>query len=379
MKTPCYRFIVLLAVASSIMFPHKAFSWGLEGHRAVNQYGIRTLPLSMQRFKDIDYYFADHASDVDRRKVTDAEETYRQFIELERYPEFFNKTMPATLLDLQKKYGETNVRQNGYLPYLIYQMYDSVTQTMKLRDWKATLRAVADLGHYIGDLTMPLNTTMNYDGQFTKNNGIKWRYEIEMMNRYYHQLDFRRIEVAKLDNPMNDIFTLLAKSFSRVPVLLRADTIALKSAKGKYNSTYYSIFWKETAKPTNELMQDGVNLFANLLYTAWLQAGGVKLKWPDETATTHAGKEKEPEFLEQNYPNPFNPKTTIKYTVPGDLFVRLAVFNLFGQEIEVLHEGRQSEGKYECSFNGERLPGGVYFVRLQLNDKTETRKMILAK
>lgn len=374
-----FRNIFFLLTIVVVGVPFVAEAWGLDGHRVVNQYGIRTLPLSMQRFRDIDYYFADHASDVDRRKVTDAEETYRQFIELERYPEFFNKTMPMTLLDLQKKYSESKVRQNGYLPYVIYQLYDSITQTMKRRDWTATLRAVSDLGHYVGDLTMPLNTTMNYDGQLTKNNGIKWRYEIELMNRYYLQLDFKRIEVKKLDKPMVEIFNLLAKSFSRVPILLKADTLALKSAKGKYNSLYYTAFWKETAKTTNELMQDGVNLFANLLYTAWLNAGGTKLKWPDEIESEHVERRKEPEFLEQNYPNPFNPKTTIKYTVPGDVFVRLAVFNLFGQEIEVLHEGRQSEGKYECTFNGEHLPGGVYFIRLQLNDKTETRKMILAK
>jgi hypothetical protein len=378
MITLRYRSIFILPMVF-IIVSHRASSWGLEGHRAINQHGIRTLPLSMQRFKDIDYYFADHASDVDRRKGTDAEETYRQFIELERYPEFFTKQMPSALLDLQKKYSENTVRQNGYLPYLIYQLYDSVTQTMKRRDWKATLKVVSDLGHYIGDLTMPLNTTMNYDGQLTKNNGIKWRYEIEMMNRYYLQLDFRRIDVRKLDNPMDEIFTLLGKSFSRVPVLLRVDTAALRTAKGKYNSAYYSAFWKETAKPTNELMQDGVNLFANLLYTAWLNAGGVKLKWHDEEESVHAGTEKEPEFLGQNYPNPFNPKTTIPYMVPGDMFVRLAVFNLFGQEIEILHEGRQGEGRYECTFNGDRLPGGVYFVRLQLNGKTETRKMILTR
>lgn len=260
-------------------------------------------------------------------------------------------------------------------------MYDSVLQTMKRRDWEGTLTAVSDLGHYIGDLTMPLNTTMNYDGQLTKNNGIKWRYEIELMNRYYNQLDFRRIEAKKLDDPVVDIFNLLQKSFLTAPAVLRADGAALKAAKGKYNGTYYSAFWKEISKPTNELMQEGSMLFANLLFTAWLNAGGVKLVWPDEMEMRGGlyKSVKEPEYLEQNFPNPFNPKTSIKYIVPGDLFVRLAVFNLFGQEVALLHEGRQSEGKYECLFNGERLTGGIYFVRLQLNEKTETRKMILAK
>ncbi|MBI2427458.1 MAG: T9SS type A sorting domain-containing protein [Ignavibacteriales bacterium] len=381
MKRLHYRSAVPLFMVFILLSVHHLSAWGLEGHRAVNKYGIRTLPLSFQRFKDIDYYFADHASDVDRRKITDEEETYRQFIELERYPEFFNGAMPRTLLELQKKYSESSVQQNGYLPYLVYLMYDSVTNTMRRRDWNATLTAVSDLGHYIGDLTMPLNTTMNYDGQLTKNNGIKWRYEIELMNRYYHQLDFRRIEAKKLDDPMIDIFKLLERSHTLVPSILQADNAALKSAKGKYNGSYYSAFWKEISKQTNDVVQEGSVLFANLLFTAWLNAGGVKVIWRDEMGARGGlyKDEKEPEHLEQNFPNPFNPKTTITYIVPGDFFVRLAVFNLFGQEVVLLHEGRQSEGKYECLFNGEHLPGGIYFVRLQLNEKTETRKMILAK
>lgn len=285
------------------------------------------------------------------------------------------------LLDLQKRYGEANVRKNGYLPYLVVQMYDSVLQTMKRRDWHGTIKAMADLGHYVGDLTMPFNTTMNYDGQITRNNGIKWRYEIELMNRYYNQLNFRRIDVRKLDNPMNDIFALLAKSFSRVPILLRADTAAVRSAGGKYNSIYYSALWKFAAQPTNDLMQDGVTLYANLVYTAWLNAGGMSIKWPDELqrASGSLSQQQEYEFLEPNFPNPFNPRTTIKYTVKSESYVVLSVFNLFGQEIMQYHDGIQGEGRYEFVFNGDHLPGGVYFVRLKVNDKTETRKMILSK
>lgn len=375
------RNTVIIFLLFSIAGTDPAFGWGLEGHRAVNLHGVRTLPLSMQRFRDIDYYFADHASDVDRRKITDEEESYRQFIELERYPEFLNHTMPATKLELQKKYSETSVRTNGYLPYLILQMYDSVLQTMRRSDWEATLRAVTDLGHYVGDLTMPFNTTMNYDGQLTKNNGIKWRYEIELMNRYYHQLNFRRIDAKKLDNPMKDIFSVMSKSFSHVPQLLKADAAALKSAKGKFNSIYYSQFWKSAGPMTNELMQAGVTLYANLLYTAWLNAGGTTLMWPDELQRSNGSVyfHKVYEYLEPNFPNPFNPRTTIKYTLPDEAYVRLSVFNLFGQEVQHIHEGRQSGGKYEYVFSGELLPGGVYFIRLQVNEKTETRKMILSK
>lgn len=358
-------------------------AWGTEGHRIVNLNGVRQLPFSMIRFRDVDYLFADHASDVDRRKVRDEEETFRQFIELERYPEFYTKGLPGSLLDLQRKYGAESVRQNGYLPYLVLTMYDSVQRVMKAGDWKGTVTAATDLGHYIAEMTMPLNTTMNYDGQLTKNNGVKWRYEIELMNRYYNLVNFKRSEPRKFDqpktDPVNRVFGLLSRSHARVGAVMRADTAAFRGAKRTYNSTYYSLLWKEIGRPTNDLMQEGADLFAAMLYNAWLGAGGTKLIWQDEAKHRAEMTEREPEHLEQNYPNPFNPTTTIKYTLKESFYVKLSVVNLFGQELSVLFEGRQGEGRYEYLYNAENLPGGVYFVRLQMNDRTEARKMILTK
>ncbi|MFA6456964.1 MAG: T9SS type A sorting domain-containing protein [Bacteroidota bacterium] len=378
-RVPSFAAMILLVVGCTGALA----AWGQEGHRVINLNGARSLPLSMLRFRDVEFYFADHASDVDRRKIRDEEESYRQFIELERYPEFYRRTMPADLLSLQKQYGEASVRQNGYLPYLALQMYDSLQRTIAAGDWNGTLKVTADLGHYIGDLTMPLNTTMNYDGQLTKNNGIKWRYEIELMNRYYNQIYFKRIDPKKFENPAadptNKIFALLEHSHAKVSAIMRADSAAFRVSKKNYNSAYYTAVWKETGAFTNELMQEGADLFATLVYNAWLNAGGVKVRWPDDERNRSGLHEREPEHLEQNYPNPFNPKTTIKYTLKESFYVKLSVFNLFGQEMHILYEGRQSEGRYECVFNGEHLPGGVYFVRLQMNDRIEARKMILTK
>ena len=83
--------------------------------------------------------------------------------------------------------------------------------------------------------------------------------------------------------------------------------------------------------------------------------------------------------LEQNFPNPFNPATSIKYTIPKSGFVRLAVFNLLGQEVALIFEGDQSSGTYEFSFEKADLPTGIYFYRINAPDFVETKKMVITK
>ena len=69
--------------------------------------------------------------------------------------------------------------------------------------------------------------------------------------------------------------------------------------------------------------------------------------------------------LEQNYPNPFNPSTKINYNLPSGSLVKLNVYNILGQEVEILFYGFQNAGKHYEIFNAHNLPSGIYFYRLE--------------
>ena len=98
------------------------------------------------------------------------------------------------------------------------------------------------------------------------------------------------------------------------------------------------------------------------------------------TAPVKEEKQEEGEYkLEQNFPNPFNPTTTITYTIPKSGHMRLAVFNLLGQEVALIFEGYQSAGMHEVEFRNSDLPSGIYFYRIQAQDFGETRKLTILR
>ncbi|HXX63637.1 MAG TPA: T9SS type A sorting domain-containing protein, partial [Bacteroidota bacterium] len=83
--------------------------------------------------------------------------------------------------------------------------------------------------------------------------------------------------------------------------------------------------------------------------------------------------------LEQNYPNPFNPTTTIEYSLPARTHVRLEVYDIAGRLVAELVNGVQESGRYAQVWNASNAASGMYFIRLQSDRFTSTRKMLLVK
>ncbi len=83
--------------------------------------------------------------------------------------------------------------------------------------------------------------------------------------------------------------------------------------------------------------------------------------------------------LNQNYPNPFNPSTILSYTLKTDANVKLTIYNLVGQSVQVLVDNYQSAGDYEIVFDANDLPAGVYLYKLQVGDYSSVKRMTLVK
>ncbi|HLF14800.1 MAG TPA: Ig-like domain-containing protein, partial [Bacteroidota bacterium] len=83
--------------------------------------------------------------------------------------------------------------------------------------------------------------------------------------------------------------------------------------------------------------------------------------------------------LAQNYPNPFNPVSIIRYSLPTDGHVRIAIYNMVGQEVAVSVDRDQEAGTWEVAFDAVSLPSGVYTYRITAGAFTDAKKMVLIR
>ncbi len=85
--------------------------------------------------------------------------------------------------------------------------------------------------------------------------------------------------------------------------------------------------------------------------------------------------------LLQNSPNPFSNQTTIRYNLKQEATINLSLYSIRGEKVKNLQKTQnKASGNYEVKINGNDLQPGVYFYKLNINNKTsKTRKLIVTQ
>jgi len=107
--------------------------------------------------------------------------------------------------------------------------------------------------------------------------------------------------------------------------------------------------------------------FSNLLVSEVQTVTGSRIEIPTDYA------------LHPAYPNPFNPVTKISYGLPFDNDITVNIYNIEGRRITTLTEGIRTAGNHIIEWNAEGYPSGVYFLKLDAGEFTQTQKLMLVK
>lgn len=89
--------------------------------------------------------------------------------------------------------------------------------------------------------------------------------------------------------------------------------------------------------------------------------------------------------LEQNYPNPFNPATSLRFTVPVDKQITIAVYDILGNKVKTLVNNEfVPKGAYEVTWDGTsnsgaKVASGTYIAEMRYGNFTKSVKMSLMK
>ncbi|MFH1851199.1 MAG: S1/P1 nuclease [Candidatus Neomarinimicrobiota bacterium] len=280
------RWIVFIQCIIFLATGNLARGWGNEGHVLINRAAAATIvPGDFGNFIQV---FADslalHAPDPDSWKKGDREEGYRHFIDIDLYSEYPFSDLPATQAELEQRYGREQVRKNGIAPYYIDQYCRRISDLLAAGQWQPALIPLAALGHYVADLHMPLHTVANYNGQLTGNDGIHFRWEIGLLEKYPPTVTAAGA-VDSIADPLQECFTIVRESYLVHGRILRADSLArqvlapadreiLKTYNPLPDDTeYYAVLERESGQLAREQLNLASQRVASFWYYCWIAAG----------------------------------------------------------------------------------------------------------
>ena len=264
-------------------------AWGYDGHRQINYIASKQLKGPFGQFlKNNSDPLKWYAVAPDYNKDIDSEEFHRHFIDADYYDEYPFTKIPKKYEELISLYGEDKIRKYGIAPWAINETCERIIDLLKKNQLEEAIYNMGVVGHYIADLHMPLHTVINYNGQFSGNDGIHKRWEHRLVDEYVKKIKpVGKIE--KVEDPWSFSMKIVKESFKLHHLILEADTKArkllTKEQADRLNSydvlsfekPYLDSLYDDTGNLLNERMGRAVMRLASLWNYCWEQAGSPKL------------------------------------------------------------------------------------------------------
>lgn len=297
MRTAFLRLLAAGTLIFTLLAPVAGFAWGSEGHRLINKLAASTLPADVPAFlrsesaiSQIEYL----GPEPDRWRSRAEPE-----LEAAQAPEHFLDLEPADALGpLPRKRldFEALVFAHGQRPEKIgLQPWETLEVWQRLKaDLREYRHLAADksanpndlhaaeqaaifyagwLGHYVGDGSQPLHTTINYDGWSLKDNpqgfssahGIHWRFEGPFVAANIKEPDV----ASKMTTPKaidGDIFD------SYVAYLRHSATLVNSVYAFDKAGAFANLGTPESRVFTADRLAAGASELRDLIYTAWIES-----------------------------------------------------------------------------------------------------------
>ncbi len=283
-------FVGLMVFGFSIWQIPEAKSWGFWAHKRVNRLAVFTLPPEMIGFYKAHLEFiTEHAVDPDKRRYSAEGEDKNHYIDIDVYGEYPFDMVPHKWEDAVAKFSEDTLREYGIAPWNLEWVLGKLTRAFEDRNLKRILRHSVDIGHYIGDIHVPLHTTLNYNGQLTGQKGIHGFWESRCPELFADDnYDYFVGKAEYLKSPRKKIWETIIESASHVPtVLAKEKELTERFTEDKkyafdergellmrtYSTEFSKTYEKELDGMIEDRMRKAILTLGSFWYTAWVNAG----------------------------------------------------------------------------------------------------------
>ena len=213
-------------------------SWSWKTHESITSTAIDLMP------DNLSWFFSTYSDVI--IEYSNKPDSWKYSDDYEQYRHWYHVDIP---------HGEDDY-EDGVLPWAVEDNFNTFVQYLMENDWDHAAQLAGVISHYIGDASMPLHATSNYDP------GRKHVYYESTVDSHLNEIN---MEISgfvsqEFENIFSSTMQLLNDSYSYTSVL----------------SPYLEqgTLWNEEIKDmTENRLRSSAQFLANIWYTAAVQAG----------------------------------------------------------------------------------------------------------
>ena len=160
----------------------------------------------------------------------------------------------------------------------------------------------------------------------------------------------------------------------------------IESIRFSGDTVYLKLYSPSNAKFISHIPDRYYNGSDSVYYQGpWLKSSrgvGALIFWHFPIDNWKSGVDNIPNITEivlEAIPNPAKNTSLIRFSTPIQEVVSLCVYDVLGRKVQTLIDSKLPAGNHEISFAANDFPAGEYLCRLQVGERTATKKIILTK
>jgi hypothetical protein len=238
----------------------------------VNAAAVDNLPEPVRAyFEARKVYLIEHASDPDLLAHDDAAERPHHYTDLDADDAYPFPNLRRQFV-LERAAPMSWQLRNGDSLWQIERFTLRLADSLEHRRWQAVDQDAVFAAHYAADLTQPLHTIKNYDGQLTGQKGVHARFETDLVNALADGWRLKPQPAIFLPDLRGRILEEAIASFNCRNLVFASDRVAV-SGRTYLDPQYSAAFYKLAGPLAEKRLSDGASFVSSLWYTAWVRAG----------------------------------------------------------------------------------------------------------